>query len=254
MKNQTKIRLLFLITLTALLFFSSIAVAGTAAVDRRLYYQLLKFPTDGKVVEVNGVPCLKIFLPQGQSISYFCRFVQYFDKNFDFFRQQIALINRLEPMAVVGGSDSLSTEVKFIYVPLNFSIRPKLLPENIGTISQLPQFILIDVGQQCLGLYEYGRLTHLFPISSGRDGTPSRKFVLLSKENDHYSSKYDNAWMPYSMRLFGDYFIHAGILPSYAASHGCVRLIYENAVFVYDWAKVGTPGEIISPKLQLVSR
>jgi lipoprotein-anchoring transpeptidase ErfK/SrfK len=149
-------------------------------------------------------------------------------------------------MAVIDGKDELSTEVKFIYVPLNFSIRPQILPERISSISQLPQFMLIDVGQQCLGLYAYGRLIYQFPISSGRNGTPTRKFVISSKEHDHYSSKYDNAWMPYSLRLFGDYFIHGGILPSYAASHGCVRMIYENAVFVYNWAKVGTPGEIIN--------
>jgi lipoprotein-anchoring transpeptidase ErfK/SrfK len=191
------------------------------------------------------VPCLKVFLSPGQSLSYFCRFVTYFDRNFYFYRQQIALINRLEPMAVVDGTDNLSTEVKFIYVPLNFSIRPQILPERINSISQLPQFILIDVGQQCLGLYVHGKLIHLFPISSGKHGTPTRKFVISSKEQDHYSSKYDNAWMPYSLRIFGDYFIHGGILPSYAASHGCIRMIYENAVFLYDWAKIGTPGEII---------
>jgi len=234
----------------AVLFFSSIAVAGTAAIDRTLYLELLKFPTDRKIVEVHNVPCLKIFLPKGQSISYFCRFVEYFDHDFNFFRQQIALMNRLEPMAVFGGTDNLSTDAKFIYVPLNFSIRPQILPEYIGSISQSPQFILIDVGEQCLGLYEYGKLIHQFPISSGRHGTPTKKFVLLSKEKDHYSSKYDNAWMPYSMRLFGNYFIHGGILPNYPASHGCVRMIYENAIFVYNWAKVGTPGEIINRQLQ----
>ena len=149
-------------------------------------------------------------------------------------------------MAVVGGTDNLSTDVKFIYVPLNFSIRPRILPDRMGTISRLPKFILIDIGQQCLGLYEYGRLIHLFPISSGRNGTPAKEFVILSKEKDHYSTKYENAWMPYSMRLFGDYFLHGGILPSYAASHGCVRLIYENAIFVFNWAEIGTPGKIIN--------
>jgi hypothetical protein len=238
--------LLFWAVWAILVFFSPVATAGTAPIDRKLYSELLKFPTDKKIVEVDGVPCLKIFLPPGQSLSYFCRFVPYFDHNFDFYRQRIALINRLEPMAIIDGTDTLSTEVKFIYVPLNFSIRPQILPERISSISQLPQFMLIDVGQQCLGLYAFGRLTHQFPISSGKNGTPTRKFVILSKEQDHYSTKYDNAWMPYSLRLFGDYFIHGGILPSYAASHGCIRMIYENGVFVYNWAKVGTPGEIIS--------
>ncbi len=229
-----------------LFFFSQVAAAGAAPIERRLYSELLKFQTDKKIVEVDGVPCLKIFLPPGQSLSYFCHFVKYFDGNFNFYRQQIALINRLEPMAVIDGTGTLSTEVKFIYVPLNFSIRPKILPERISAISQSTQFILIDVSQQCLGLYAYGRLIHQFPISSGRNGTPAKKFVILSKEHDHYSTKYDNAWMPYSLRLFGDYFIHGGILPSYAASHGCIRMIYEDSVFLYNWTKVGTPGEIIT--------
>jgi hypothetical protein len=238
--------ILFCAVWAIMVFFAPVATAGTPSIDRKLYSELLKFPTDKKIVEVDGVPCVKIFLPPGQSLSYFCRFVPYFDHNFDFYRQRIALINRLEPMAVIDGTDTLSTEVKFIYVPLNFSIRPKILPDQISSISQLPQFILLDVGQQCLGLYAYGRLIDQFPISSGINGTPTGKFVILSKEQDHYSTKYDNAWMPYSLRLFGNYFIHGGILPSYAASHGCVRMIYENAVFVYNWAKVGTPGEIIN--------
>jgi len=238
--------LLFSATWAVLLFFPAVAAAGSAPVDRQLYAELQKFPNDKKIVEVDGVPCLKIFLPPGQSLSYFCRFVPYFDSNFYFYRQQIALINRLEPMAVVDGADSLSTDVKFIYVPLNFSIRPQILPARFNHLSQTPKYILIDVGQQCLGLYDYGRLTHQFPISSGRSGTPTKKFTILSKEHDHYSTKYDNAWMPYSLRLYGNYFIHGGILPSYAASHGCVRMIYENAVFVYNWAQVGTPGEVVS--------
>ncbi|MHC1741841.1 MAG: L,D-transpeptidase [Syntrophobacteraceae bacterium] len=229
-----------------LLLFASVAVAAPPTIDRRLYSELIKFHTDRKIVEVNGVPCLKIFLQKGQSISHFCRFVKYFDHDFLFFRERIALINRLEWMAVVGGTDSLSTDVEFIYVPLNFAIRPKILPESIRTISNLPRYILIDIGQQCLGLYEYGKLAHLFPISSGRYGTPARKFNILSKEKNHYSTKYQYAWMPYSLRLFGNYFLHGGILPSYAASHGCVRLIFENAVFVYNWTEVGTPGEIIN--------
>jgi len=242
-------------TIGAVLFsFSSLAAAGTASIDRGLYAELLKFPTDGKIVEVHGVPCLKISLPEGHSISYFCRFVEHFDGNFLFYRQQIALINRLEPMAVVNGRDSLSTAVKFIYVPLNFSIRPRILPESIASVAQLPRFILVDVDQQCLGLYEYGNLMHLYPVSSGKHGTPAKRFVVLSKEKDHYSRKYNNAWMPYSMRLFGDYFLHAGILPSYAASHGCVRLIYENAIDVFNWAEIGTPGEVINRSAAIKQR
>jgi hypothetical protein len=246
MRHDLRRTLLFWIIGIALSFFYPIAVAAPAAIDQRLYSELLKFPTDRKIVEVDGVPSLKIFLREGQSINSFCRSVKYFDRNFYFYREQIGLLNRLEPLAVVGGTDNLSTEVEFIYVPLNFSITPEILPKRIETISHLPQFILIDLGQQCLGLYQYGKLIHQFAISSGKHGTPARNFVIMSKEKDHFSTKYENAWMPYSLRLFGDYFLHGGILPSYATSHGCVRLMYENAIFVYNWAKVGTPGKIIN--------
>lgn len=247
MKNGSGRILLFWMTWAALLFPCPTAAAAPAAIDQKLYSELLKFPTDRKIVYVDGVPCLKIFIPRGQSISYFCRFVEYFDRNFKFFRQRIALINRLEPMAVFGGTDSLSTDLTFIYVPLNFSIRPKILPERIENISHMAKFILIDLGEQCLGLYQYGKLIELFPISSGRDNrTPAKKFTVLSKEIDHYSKKYNDAWMPYSLRLFGDIFLHGGILPSYAASHGCIRLIYQNAVFIFNWAEIGTPGEIVN--------
>lgn len=245
MFHDLKRGILIGIVLPTLLILFTSAVAAPAAIDKKLYSELLKFPTDRKIVEVDGVPCLKIFLPKGQSINYFCRMVKYFDNNFRFYRARIALINRLEPMAIVGGKDSLSTDVKFIYVPLNFSIKPKILPERIESISRLSKYILIDLGQQVLGLYEHGKLIHLFPISSGKTGTPTKKFTILSKEKDHYSRKYDNAWMPYSMRLFGDYFLHAGILPSYPASHGCIRLNYDDAIFVYNWAQVGTPGEVV---------
>lgn len=246
MKRDLRRVLVWRIIWATLFFPFPAAVAAPVAIHQRLYSELLEFPTDGEIVEVKGVPCIKIFLSQGQSINHFCRLVKYFDHNFYYFRQRIALINRLEPTAVVGATDNLSTDIQFIYVPLNFSIRPRILPERIGRVSRLAKFILIDIGEQCLGLYEYGKLIHLFPISSGRNGTPAKKFVILSKEKDHYSTKYENAWMPYSMRLFGNYFLHGGILPSYDASHGCVRLIYENSIFVFNWAEIGTPGEIIN--------
>ncbi|MGC9194838.1 MAG: L,D-transpeptidase [Syntrophobacteraceae bacterium] len=245
MKKVLRRAILFGVLGAVLSGFLSACIAHAASIDDRLYSELLQFKTDGKVVEVDGVPCLKIFLQQGQSISHFCRFVPYFDHNFKFYRQRIALINRLEFMAVVDSTDDLSTSQTSIFVPLNFSIRPQILPERIENISNLPKYILVDLGKQCLGLYEYGALIHQFPACSGAQGTPARKFTILSKEKDHYSTQYSNAWMPYALRLFGNYYLHAGILPGYAASHGCIRLIYENAVFVYDWAEVGTPGEVV---------
>ena len=50
-------------------------------------------------------------------------------------------------------------------------------------------------------------------------------FTILQKDKDHHSSKYNDAPMPYQERLTWDGIaLHAGRLPGYPASHGCIRL------------------------------
>lgn len=252
MKQGFKKELLLGIIGVCLFFLFSSSVSHAAPINHRLYLELLKLPTDGKIVPIAGVPCLKIFLKKGQSITSLCESVDYLDRKLIFHRQQIALINGLDFTAEVGAAGNLGTDVKFVYVPLNFSIRPEILPEWLESAENLPKFILIDLDKQCLGLYEYGNLVDQFPVSSGDHGTPARKFVILSKELNHYSTEYNMAWMPFALRLFGNYYLHAGILPGYAASHGCVRMIYENAVIVYNWADVGTPGEVVKGTGKLI--
>jgi lipoprotein-anchoring transpeptidase ErfK/SrfK len=110
------------------------------------------------------------------------------------------------------------------------------------------------------------------PISSGKRGhsTPTGKFTVLEKDPNHHSSIYGDfrdssgrivragvsahidaapsgthftgAEMKWFMRLTGDGVgMHIGILPGYAASHGCVRMSSDGAKFFYDHVKVGTP-------------
>ncbi len=252
MKQGLKKEFLLQIIGVSLLCLFSSPVSHAAPINYRLYSELLKLPTDGKIVPIAGVPCVKIFLKKGQSITSLVESVDYLDRKLIFYRQQIALINGLDFTAEVGAAGNLGTDVKYVYVPLNFSIRPEILPAWLESAQNLPKYILIDLDRQCLGLYEYGNLVDQFPISSGTRGTPARKFVILSKELNHYSTEYNMAWMPFALRLFGNYYLHAGILPGYAASHGCVRLIYENAVIVYNWANVGTPGEIVKGTGKLI--
>ena len=52
--------------------------------------------------------------------------------------------------------------------------------------------------------------------------------------------------MDHALNIFGDYFIHEGIVPGYAATHGCIRVFPLHARFLfYQWAKPGIPGKII---------
>jgi lipoprotein-anchoring transpeptidase ErfK/SrfK len=74
------------------------------------------------------------------------------------------------------------------------------------------------------------------PVSTGRPGyrTPAGRFPILQKRVRHYSNLYDNAPMPYMQRLTHDGIaLHAGDLPGYPASHGCIRLPWDFARRLY---------------------
>jgi len=68
-----------------------------------------------------------------------------------------------------------------------------------------------------------------------------RTFVILQKDVDHHSSLYDDAPMPYMERVtWGGVALHAGNLPGYPASHGCVRLPRAFAQQLYGVTHLGT--------------
>ena len=161
---------------------------------------------------------------------------------------RIALINKTHYLLNMDGpeSDNMSTVKNKIFVPLDFTIKPKILPEFLPKAAEYDKYILIDRRLQYMGLYEKGRLTHCFPISTGK-ATPLRKFTVNHMDEYHNSTLFDNAQMNLALNIGGNYFIHEGIVPGYAASHGCIRVFPLDARFLfYKWAKPGIPGEIIN--------
>jgi hypothetical protein len=76
-------------------------------------------------------------------------------------------------------------------------------------------------------VYRNGIRVGVATISSGRKGyeTPTGVFTILQKDKDHHSNVYDNAPMPYQQRLtWSGVALHAGGVPGYPESHGCVHL------------------------------
>jgi lipoprotein-anchoring transpeptidase ErfK/SrfK len=137
---------------------------------------------------------------------------------------------------------------------------------NVAVIISIPrQRVYLMVGDQ-IGIDS--------PISSGKAGheTPTGKFAVIEKDPDHRSSVY-GAFCDSKNRIVragvslhvdsapsGTHFIgapmlwfcrfhegvgmHVGILPGYAASHGCVRLPADIGPLIYNNVKVGTPVEV----------
>lgn len=131
--------------------------------------------------------------------------------------------------------------------------------------------IKIKLGEQRAYFYKGGQLVGVSQLSTGREGltTPSGSFSIIQKDQDHVSSKYgdfvdadDNvvvpnvdvekdrkppgthfkgAPMPYFMRIVGGVGMHAGYLPGYPASHGCIRMPEFMAENFFRSVSAGTP-------------
>ena len=88
-----------------------------------------------------------------------------------------------------------------------------------------PRRVAVSIAEQKLRAFDGGRLVFETHVSTGHEGkhTPTGRFHALDKELIHYSSLYDNAPMPYSVRFHGNYYLHGfSVVPDYPASHGCI--------------------------------
>lgn len=107
-----------------------------------------------------------------------------------------------------------------------------------------PVVVIVSIQDQMTSVYRNGVLIGISSCSTGKPGhrTPTGVFTTLQKRVEHYSSIYKNAPMPYMQRLtWRGIALHAGDLPGYPASAGCIRLPLEFARKLFDVTHMGTP-------------
>lgn len=134
--------------------------------------------------------------------------------------------------------------------------------------------ILINLSEQRAYFYKGDLLAGVSRISSGREGhdTVTGDFKIIEKDRDHESSlfgdyvdvhgdiiqkdvdtskhprppgaRYQGAKMPYFMRIVGGTGLHAGFLPGYPDSHGCIRMPDFMAQEFFHATSLGTPVSI----------
>jgi hypothetical protein len=117
---------------------------------------------------------------------------------------------------------------------------------------QGPLVISISIEKQHMKIYDANGLFAESPVSTGMRGhlTPMGVFSVIQKQKMHHSNIYSGAPMPFMQRItWSGIAIHAGVLPGYPASHGCIRMPMAFAVKMYGWTKMGarvvvTPGEM----------
>jgi lipoprotein-anchoring transpeptidase ErfK/SrfK len=115
-----------------------------------------------------------------------------------------------------------------------------------------PLIITVSIEQQKLRVYDADGLVAETPVSTGMRGhsTPMGVFSIIQKSKWHRSNIYSGAPMPYMQRItWSGVALHAGVLPGYPASHGCIRMPMAFATKLWGWSKLGarviiTPGEV----------
>lgn len=134
--------------------------------------------------------------------------------------------------------------------------------------------VIINLSEQRAYLIEGGKVSLVSPIASGKPGwsTPTGKFAIFTKDIDHRSQSfglvldgsgriadssatpntyvppgfhYQPAPMPYYMEFTAKIGMHAGYLPGYPASHGCVRMPRDLAERFFERVNIDTPVTVV---------
>ena len=140
--------------------------------------------------------------------------------------------------------------------------------------------VIINLSEQRAYLLEGGKVSLIAPIASGKPGwsAPTGNFAISSKDIDHRSQSfgsiidgsgkiamanatpgthvprgfhYQPAPMPYYMEFSQAIGMHAGYLPGYPASHGCVRMPRDLAARFFERVHLRTPVTVTGSTLNL---
>jgi lipoprotein-anchoring transpeptidase ErfK/SrfK len=130
--------------------------------------------------------------------------------------------------------------------------KTQVAKKETGAKPHGPLIIAISINQQKVRVYDANGFFAESPVSTGMKGhaTPMGVFSIIQKHKMHHSNIYSGAPMPYMQRItWSGVAMHAGVLPGYPASHGCIRMPMAFAQKMWNWTRMGarvivTPGEM----------
>ncbi len=128
--------------------------------------------------------------------------------------------------------------------PGEFVWAPGIAPDG-------PIVVIVSLTEQRAYVYRNGIEIGYTTVSTGKPGheTPTGIFTILQKDANHHSSKYNNAPMPYQERLTWDgVALHAGGLPGYPESHGCVHLPSKFSEELFGVTQLGMTVVVVDEK------
>jgi peptidoglycan hydrolase-like protein with peptidoglycan-binding domain len=122
--------------------------------------------------------------------------------------------------------------------------KPAKAPDEsiVAVDNKQPMIVVVSIGQQKVDVYRGTTLVTTSAVSTGTAQHPTfiGAFSIMQKARWHHSNIYSGAPMPWMNRLtWSGTAMHAGIVPGYPASHGCIRLTYAFAPKFFQMSSVG---------------
>jgi lipoprotein-anchoring transpeptidase ErfK/SrfK/peptidoglycan hydrolase-like protein with peptidoglycan-binding domain len=158
------------------------------------------------------------------------------------------------PLHIVAAPTRLVLAVAVL--PTEFKQSRDAPGENSTSPGRESLILVVSLGDQNIDVYEGSTRITRSKVSSGRPGyaTKAGVFSILEKQRYHHSNLYDDAPMPWMQRLTrSGTALHAGVVPGYPASHGCIRLPFSFAPKLFQITTVGdivvVARDRLSPKL-----
>ncbi|MDP9954498.1 lipoprotein-anchoring transpeptidase ErfK/SrfK [Epilithonimonas hungarica] len=146
----------------------------------------------------------------------------------------ILALNRLD-RANIGAADTLVVPAKIeddflIYSPF---------PGHVTTLENVRKFVFFSYPIQAFGVYENGNLIKWGPTSMGKKATPTKKGLMFAnwKKEVAISTVSDEWKLRWNVNVanFDGIGWHQYAMPGYPASHSCLRMLEEDAKWMYIW-------------------
>ncbi|MPT31864.1 MAG: murein L,D-transpeptidase [Chryseobacterium sp.] len=146
----------------------------------------------------------------------------------------ILALNRLD-RANIGAADTLVVPAKIeddflIYSPF---------PGHVTSLENVRKFVFFSYPIQAFGVYENGNLIKWGPTSMGKKATPTKKGLMFAnwKKEVAISTVSDEWKLRWNVNVanFDGIGWHQYAMPGYPASHSCLRMLEEDAKWMYTW-------------------
>ena len=115
--------------------------------------------------------------------------------------------------------------------------------------------VVVSIPKQRISVYGAGGILTQSAVSTGMSGfpTPTGVFSVIQKNRYHHSNIYSGAPMPFMQRItWSGVALHAGVLPGYPASHGCIRLTHNFASELWAMTRMGVRVVVAPEDVQAV--